>query len=237
MTLADLLPDLAGRVEETDPTNPVFWNLTYEFLPALVDAMFEASLVTGTVQVHDIQVTLAAGTTYFDLQNNAPIGIPAGVVAALRLKAPYPIRKTTVQNLDATVPGWQSESPLPPTTRGSNIKAWFPLGVSKFGIYPQLAADSFVTMDFLVAPTTAVRPYTSAIAIPLQEEFSDLLSMYAAVVCRAKELGAESEEADTVMNEYMQAVKQLSLFQSRLDSLVMTRNYGAKLQVNNREVV
>ena len=237
MTLADLLPDLAGRVEETDPNNPVFWSLTYEFLPSLVDAMFEASLVTGTVQVHDIQITLAAGTTYFDLQNNTGIGIPAGVVAALRLKAPYAIRKTTVQNLDATVPGWQSEAPLPPTTRGSNIKAWFPLGVSKFGIYPQLAADSVVTMDFLVAPTTAVRPYTTGIAVPLQEEFSDLLPMYAAVVCRAKELGAESEEADTVMNEYMQAVKQLSLFQSRLDQLVMTKNYGAKMQVNNRELV
>lgn len=237
MTLADLLSDLAGRVEETDPSAPVFWNLTYEFLPALVDAMFEASLITGTVQVHDVQVTIAAGTTYFDLQNNTPIGIPAGVVAALRLKAPYPIRKTTLQSLDATVPGWQSEAPLPPETRGSSIKAWFPLGVSKFGIYPQLAADSFVTMDFLVAPTTAVRPYTQTIPVPLQVEFGDLLPMYAAVVCRAKELGAESEEADTVMNEYLQAVKQLSLFQNRLDSLVLTKSYGAKVGVNNREIV
>ena len=163
------------------------------FCRRVVDAMFEASLITGTVQAHDIQVTLAANQTYFSLQNATDIGVPAGVIAALRLKAPYPIRKTTLQNLDSTVPGWQSELPLPPTTRGSSIKAWFPLGVSKFGIYPALAADSFVTMDFLVAPTTAVRPYTTGITVPLQEEFSDLLPMYAAVVCRAKEYSGRNQ--------------------------------------------
>ena len=245
MTLNDLIIDLAGRLEEdlpsATPAGPTFWSLTYEFLPALVDAMFEASLITGTVQAHDIQVTLPAGTTYFSLQPNPnlamPIGIPAGVVAALRLKAPYAIRKTTLQALDATVPGWQSEVPLDPSNRGSNIKAWFPLGVSSFGIYPQLAAESFVTMDFILSPTTAVRPYTTAIPVPLQVEFGDLLPMYAAVMCRAKELGADAEEADTVMNEYMQAVKQLSLFQGRLDQLILTKAYGAKMQVNDRQVV
>lgn len=237
MTLGDLLSDILGRLEENIENGPTFWSLTYEILPALVDAMFEAALITGTVQAHDIQVTIAAGTTYFDLQNNTAIGIPAGVIAALRLKAPYAIRKTTLQALDATTPGWQLEAPLDPSNRGSNIKAWFPLGVSKFGIYPQLAADSFVTMDFILSPTTAARPYTTAIPVPLQEEFSDLLPMFAAVMCRAKELGAESEEADTVMNEYMQQVKMLSLFQGRLDSLVLTKAYGAKMQVNDRTVV
>jgi hypothetical protein len=238
MTLADLIPDILGRLEENTQTGfPVFWSQTYEILPALVDAMFEAALVTGTVQAHDIQVTLAAGTTYFDLQNNTAIGVPAGVIAALRLKAPYAIRKTTLQALDATVPGWQSEAPLDPSNRGSNIKAWFPLGVSKFGIYPQLAADSFVTMDFIVAPTTAVRPYTTAIGVPYQEEFTSAFPEYAAVVCRSKELGAEAEEAESIMNDYMQQMKDLSLFQGRLDSLALTKAYGAKMQVNDRQVV
>ena len=39
------------------------------------------------------------------------------------------------------------------------------------------------------------------------------------------------------MDEYLQQVKQLSLFQNRLDSLVLTKAYGAKMQVNNREIV
>jgi hypothetical protein len=238
MTLNDLLSDILGRLEENTQTGfPIFWSQTYEILPALVDAMFEASLITGTVQAHDIQVTLAAGTHYFSLQNNTAIGVPAGVVAALRLKAPYPVRKVTLQSLDATVPGWQSAAPLPPETRGSSIISWFPLGVSAFGIYPALAVDSFVTMDFIVSPTTTPRPYTASIPVPLQSEFGDLLPMYAAVICRAKELGSDAEEASTVMDEYMQAVKQLSLFQSRLDQLILTKAYGAKMQVNVRQVV
>lgn len=237
MTLADLVPDTAARVEETLPFSPVFWSLTYEFLPALVDALFDASLITGTVQATDIQVTLAAGTTYFDLQNNTAIGIPEGVIAALRLKAPYAVRKTSLASLDATVPNWQSAAPLPPETRGSSIISWFPLGVSKFGIYPQLLSDSFVTMDFLISPIVAPRPYVTTLPVNFQEEFTSAFPEYAAVVLRAKELGEDSEEAAQVMNEYLQQMKQLSLFQNRLDSLVLTAAYGAKAGVQKRELV
>lgn len=228
-TLATLLPDLAGRVEETDPNAPVFWSLTYEFLPSLVDAMFEAALITGTVQAINIPVKLAANTTYFSLQNNTSIGVPAGVIAALRLRLPWPIRKTTLAGLDAMVPSWQQEAP------GTTVQAWFPLGVSAFGIYPQLASQQQCVMDFLVSPTTAVRPYTTAIPVPFLDEFTDLLPMGAAVDLRSKELGAEAEEASQVMADYLGQLKALSLYQSRLDSLVLTAAYGAKAGVSTQK--
>ena len=122
ITLADLLTDLAGRVEEENPNSPVFWSLTYEFLPALVDAMFEAALVTGTVQAVNIPVSLPANTTYISLQNNTAIGIPAGVTAALRLRQPFPVRKTTLKALGDITPGWENAAPA------ASLQAWFPLG-------------------------------------------------------------------------------------------------------------
>ena len=132
MDLGDLVNDLCGRVEELPPPNgPIFWNETYEFLPSLVDAMFEAALITGTVQAINIPVNLAANTTYFALQNNTAIGIPAGVIAALRLRLPWPIRKTSLKGLSDIIPGWQN---VPPAT---SLRAWFPLGTSAFGIFPK----------------------------------------------------------------------------------------------------
>jgi hypothetical protein len=228
-TLATLLPDVLGRIEEENP--PVFWNETYEVLPALVDAMFEAALITGTVQAINVPVTLPANTTFISLQNNTAIGIPAGVIAALRLRLPWPIRKTTLKGLSDVIPGWENEAPA------YQLRAWFPLGVSQFGIYPQLAYSQIAVMDFIVAPTTAARPYTTAIAVPFQEEFSSAFPEYAAVMLRTKELGLEAEAASTVLNEYMEQMKALSIFQGRIDSLVMTNTYGARAAVNRREVV
>jgi hypothetical protein len=230
-TLATLLPDILGRIEEENP--PVFWNETYEVLPALVDAMFDAALITGTVQAVNVPITLAATTTYFSLQNNTDIGIPAGVIAALRLKAPYPIRKTTLKGMDDTFPNWENAAP------GSQLVAWGPLGVSSFFVYPQLASPVTVMMDFLVSPVNVPRPYTTAIQVPFLTEFTDLLPMGAAVMLRAKELGAEVEEAAQVLNDYMGQLRNLSLYQSRLDALVLTSSYGAKagVQTQKREVV
>ena len=232
-TLANLVPDLAGRVEETEPFSPVFWNLTYEFLPSLVDAMFEAAIVTGTVQSVNIPVTLAKNTTYFSLQNNTAIGIPAGVIAALRLRAPWPIRKVTLAGLDAMVPNWEQAAP------GSQLIAWFPLGISAFGIYPQLASPVTAVMDFIVSPVNAPRPYTTAITVPFLAEFTDLLPMGAAVDLRSKELGAEAEESAQVMQDYLGELKALSLYQNRLDSLVLTPSSGAKagIATQKRDVV
>jgi hypothetical protein len=193
--------------------------------------MFEAALITGTVQAINLPVTLPANTTFISLQNNTAIGIPAGVIAALRLRLPWPIRKTTLKGLSDVIPGWENAAPA------YQLRAWFPLGVSQFGIYPQLAYSQIAVMDFIVAPTTAARPYTTAIGVPFQEEFVSAFSEYAAVMLRSKELGAEAEESTAVLNEYMAQMKALSIFQSRLDSLVLTNTYGARATVNRRETV
>lgn len=239
MILSDLLPDTLGRIEEAMPTGnptgapngPIFWSLKGEVYVQMVDALFEAALLTGVVQLTNVAVTLPANTTYFALQNNTGIGIPKGVISCLKMRAPYSIRKTTLKALDEYDPTWQQQD------AATQIKAWFPLGTSYFGIYPQFSVESIVTMDFLYSPINELRPYDGNETIPLQTEFADLCSQYAASMLRSKEGGAEAETAETVFMAFMSRMKQLSLFQTRLDSLVYSRAYGGQTRVNPREVV
>ena len=232
LTLSQLLPDMLGRIEENVEDGPVFWNLSGEVYVAMVDAMYEAAMVTGVVQQSSVAVTLAAEQTYFSIQNNVAIGIPKGVIAALRMRAPWQIRKTTLKGLDDYDPRWSIQPPA------QQITAWFPLGTSMFGIYPQLAYESVVTMDFLISPVNEYRPYTGTESVPFQQEFADLVSQYAAAMLRSKEGGAEAEEADVVFQEFMRNMKVLSAFQTRVDSLVYSSSFGAGgTQPNPRKVV
>lgn len=239
-TLNDLLPDVLGRIEELNP--PVFWSLTDEVYVQMVYAMFEAAIATGNVQTIGVAVDLPANTTYFNIQggqtgygtggyNQGPYGgylVPQGILAPIRMRAPYPVRKTAIKALDDMRPGWQQEP------AGTQVKAWFPLGVSLFGIYPQLEADQTVVMDFIASPVIEYRPYTGNEASPFQHEFSDLITKYAAAMLRSKEGGVEAEEGETVYKDYMDSLKDLSLFQQRVDSLVYSQNYGWKIAVNPR---
>lgn len=236
LTLSSLLNDVLNRVEEAQPpAGPIFWSLTGEVYQTMVDGIFEASLITGVVQLVSQQVTLAANTTWFSLQKSggglyASPSVPVGIVAPLRMKAPYPIRKSSLSSLDQMNPSWQSQAP------GPQIISWGPLGVSGFFIYPQLDSEQQVVMDFIACPINQPRPLTGNETIPLQSEFSDILSKYAAAELRAKEAGAEAEEADTVFQEYLAETRDLSLYQNRIDSLVYSSAYGARSQVNLKTV-
>lgn len=226
-TLADLLPDVLGRIEENGPDGtppgPTFWSLVGEVYPMMVDGMFEATLITGTVQTANVAITLTANTTYFT--------VPRGTIAPLRMRAPCPIRKNTLKGLDNMLPKWQQQP------AAAQIRAWFPLGVGGFGIFPQLTVDTEVLMDFIVSPVNQARPYSGAVVTPFQQEFTDAFSQYGAAMLRCKEGTAEAEEASVVYQEYMENMKSLSAFQGRLDALVLTAAYGGKVQMNPRTEV
>ena len=235
MDLQSLLPDILGRLEESNP--PIFWSLVDEIYPAMVDGLFEASLISGYVQLNSQTVTITKNTTYFSLQPSSSFSdgkeygeggygsfviVPPGIVAP---------RKSSLDKLDAMNPNWQSEPP------GLRIRTWVPLGVSGFAIYPQIQEDQQVVMDFLACPVNTPRPYSGLEQIPLQAEFTDLLSKYAAAILRCKEQGVEAEEAETVYQQYLSEVKDLSLFQKRIDALVYTPALGAQSRVNERNLV
>src|ERR1700679_117814 len=122
-TLSTILPDLLNRLEEQEsPSPPIFYSQTYECLPELVDAMFEATLLTGVVQAVNIPVTLQPNTTYFSIAQGQGYGYggfgqggyggglnaPPGALAALRMRGPWTLRKVTLKSLDDMFPGWEN---------------------------------------------------------------------------------------------------------------------------------
>ena len=132
----------------------------------MVYAMFEATLLTGTVQISNQITTLPADTTFFNL--------PKGMIAPLRMRAPYPIRKATLKGLDdmllelAERGPQRSDSVLVPAAGGIDVRAYF----RSF-----LADESDATMDFIASPVNQTRPYTGAVSSShFQEEFSDAFS-------------------------------------------------------------
>lgn len=247
LTLYQLLPHVLSLIEEPLPANynnfpnvpnppgapdgPVFWSLKGEVYVQMVDSMFEAALMTGVVQLSSVQVTLPAEQTYFSLQNNTAIGIPKGVIAPLRLRAPWSVRKTSLSELDNYFPAWQQATPK------ERIQAWFPIGTSFFGIYPQFSVQSIVVMDFLVSPLSKARPYDGSEVVPFQQEFNDFLSQEAAATLRTKEGGAEADEAEQTFLAFMSRMKALSSFQARLDSLVYSKAFGGQSYVNPKKVM
>lgn len=231
ITLLDVLQDALARTEENCEDGPEFWSEQYEYLPQIVDSMFEANLITGTVQANKVAVTLQPDSNYFSLQQNPPVGVPPGVLFAIRMRAPYALRKTTLKGLSDIVPGWERTQPA------EQIIAWFPLGVSAFGIWPQVSVETQVIMDFIVSPVVSTRPYATSLPVPFEEQFISAFSEFAAVMLRSKELGGEAEEADIIYQAYLEKMKGLSRWQNRLDSLVLSQVAGAHAQTNRRELV
>ena len=72
--------------------------------------------------------------------------------------------------------------------------------------------------------------------IPFQAEFSSLLSKFGAAMLRSKEGGSEAEESDVAYQEYLSAVKSLTMFQNRVDSLVYSMASGARSLVNPKTI-
>lgn len=237
MILSDLLPDVLGRIEENVEDGPIFWSQVGEVYIEMVDGAFEASLVTGVVQTSQVSITLPANKTYFSLQASST-GFDSdaalfekGILAPIRMRQAWPIRKSSLKTLDDMYPAWQKADP------STQLIAWFPLGVSGFGIYPQFSVETTVTMDFITCPINTYRPYTGNETLPFQDEFNDAFAKFAASMLRMKEGGAEAEEAASVQEQYLADIKSLSLFQTRVDSLILSAAFGGRGQVNPRTAV
>lgn len=227
-TISDLAIQVLQRLEE-DPAAPVFWDLQNEVYPAIVEAMNEAALVTGVVQVVQmLPVELPVDTNF--------IAMPANAICLLRVLGPTAVQKTDVYALDQMLPGWETAGGAGANPPVQQIQYWFPMGTNYYGIYPQLSVEQQVTITYLGYPVTVTPPYTGAETVPYQQEFQDALIEYGAHILRLKESGYEFEASQTIYQQFLDTMKALSVFQSRHDSLVFTKATGAKVRVSDVEV-
>lgn len=222
-TISTLAYAVQSRLEE-EPQGPpgIFWNYQNEVLPAVAEAMNEASLLTGVVQtVQTAPVTVPVNTTFLSLPKNA--------IALIRVTGPVYLRKTSVFSLDNLNRTWENDT-------GSLLQAWFPLGVTRFGVYPKLTAEQQVLVTYLAYPVTVAPPYSGTEAVPFQLEFHESLEQYAAHVLRLKEAGQDFEASQGVYQEFLATMRTLDGFETRHDSLVFTKGVGSAVQVNPVEV-
>lgn len=223
--MADTTNSLALTVQQRleEPAGPgIFWSYEDEILPAVVEAMNEAAMLTGVVQTAQTQpYTIAANTSYFPLPKNA--------IALIRVLSPAYTRKTSVFALDNLNRSWQNDT-------GLAIQAWFPAGVTMFGVYPQVTAEVQVMLTYLAYPVTVPPPYTGNEPVPFQSEFHESLEQYAAHVLRLKEAGQDFEGSQTIYQEFLKTMGTLDAFETRRDSLTFTRGVGASVRVNPVEV-
>lgn len=223
--MADTTNTLAAAVQNRleEPAGPgIFWSYENEILPAVVEAMNEASLLTGVVQtVQSAPITLPTGTNFVTLPQNA--------IALLRVLSPAYTRKTSIFTLDNLNRYWQND-------QGPAIDCWFPLGVTRWGFHPQLTAEQQVMVTYIAYPVTVPPPYSGNEPVPFQTEFEESLEQYAAHILRMKEAGQEFEQSQTIYAEFLQTMGYLDAFETRHDSLTFTKGVGAAVRVNPVEV-
>jgi hypothetical protein len=215
-TLATLAALVQDRLEE--PRGPgVFWSLAGEIYPTLVEAMREAALITGEPEVRQAALfTLTSGTTFFTL--------PANAICLLRLQAPNMVQKTSVWDLDRDNSSWESD-------QGTVPDYWFPVGLTQFGIHPQLKSNIQANLTYIALPVPTGRPYTGAETVDFQQEFNEGFSDYSAHVLQLKEGGEEFVQSSKLYDRFLSRMTELSNFSYRKGSLRFTRSVGAPARV------
>jgi hypothetical protein len=220
-TASHIADRVQQRLEETVGVG-TFWDRTNEILPGVMEAMDEAAVLTGVVQtVQSTPITLPTGTNFVSLPTNA--------LALIRVNAPVYIPKTSLFALDNINRTWENDT-------GTQIKNWFPFGVTQFGIYPQLTVQQQITVVYIAYPVTVAPPYTGSESVPFQEEFHESLEQYASHVLRLKEAGYDFYASQEIYQEFLTTMQTLDVFETRHDGLIWNRVTGMGVMVNPVEV-
>jgi hypothetical protein len=217
----DKLEEVRGAGITPAPYMANFWDLVGEIYPAVAEAANEANLIAGSVVVVNTAYVIPPLTTYLPM--------PANAIALSRVVGPYPVLKSDVFTLDSMLPNWQQ---IPPE---KTIRGWFPVGVTQWGVYPQLIEEQRVVLSYIAVPVAVPRPYTGAEQMPFQQEFEAAIEMYAAHILRLKEGGAEFEMSQADYQGFLDAMQSLSRIQARRDQLIFAKTLGASTGVNPTE--
>jgi len=216
MTVSDLTDEVLQALEE-DPAAPIFWNLVDEVRPAVVEAARWATIITGEPELRVAPAfPLAADTMLFT--------IPSSLIALIRVESTSVVPKSSPWKLDRMIPGWQNEI-------GDDLKAWFPVGLTKFGIYPQLNNAIDVALTGIALPITTGRPYTGFEPLPFQVEYSHALQRMGVHLLRVKESGLEFYQSLDDLDSFLDAMVDLGRFSYRKDKLRFTSAFGPKAEV------
>ena len=228
-TINDLVPLVLDRLEE-NRTNPIFWNVQKEIMVFLAEAMNEAALITGEPEIRYSnslttlsQLTLPANQTVMTFSGDIPL------FGMMRLESSGQVKKTTVWDMDRMLPGWENDS-------GNIPDFWFPIGLTQFGIHPQLVAPVAVIVSGIAQPIPTPRPYTGVEICDFQAEFRESFVDYASFTATLKEGTREFQDGIKVYERFISKMQELSRFASRKGSLRFSKTMGAPASVTPVEL-
>jgi hypothetical protein len=224
-TFADIEVMVLDRIEE-DRISPRFWSLQDEIRVFLVEALNELTLITGEPEFRSGSLfNIPANQTIHDL--------PADCLTLLRIESANPVTKTFLHRMDQFKPGWQADviGAGEFVSYPNEIQHWFPIGLTKFGVWPKLNAAIDVTLHYVQLPVTAARPYLGTTAINLREEFREALADYSHHVSCLKEGGPEFEQSLAAYDRFLARASELSKLAWRKDALRFTKSMGSPVRV------
>lgn len=224
-TIADIETRVQSRLEEETDDVGTFWSVQNEIRPALVEAMNEATLITGEPQVRARTAFTIPATTVF-----TPFDLPAEAIGLLRVEgaSSLPTKRCWMWDLDKQYPGWE-------TMTGDLPRFWFPYGLTKFGIYPCLNADVQVILSYVQNPVNTPPIYDGTQVIPFQSEYIEGFEEYAAHVLRLKEGNPDFDQSVPEYQKFLAAMEEMSNFAYRKNSLRFTRSGGMQSAINEKK--
>lgn len=225
-TIASLAAAVQNKLEEPVGAG-IYWNAANEINPALVEGMNEAALITGDPEVRPgVFTNLQVGGGIAGMPPYV-YPLPANALLLVRIDAvgQGAVKKITASDLDRLYPGWEGQS-------NPTFKRWFPIGMTMFGIWPQLTAPQQVLLTYVGFPATDSYPYSGSDVSPFREEYNDGFTEYAAHICRLKESGADFQESIPQYQSFLDKMMSLTKFAARRGITRFTR-LGRQVKVND----
>lgn len=221
VAISTLGQSVAQRLEETDPSSPVFWNLQNEIYSALIEAISDLLLLVGRPTQYVQQPLSLTPNTVWQT-------VPTGLFLISNLYGTQgEIRKVSLYEMDYTQASWGSDWE---NDVGDYPLRWFPIGWNKFGVHPACSAPVTVTCTAIQYATADSWPYSGSETIPFHDEFEVALELYATAYCRLKEIGDDAMEGFTLYQQYLDLAKRLSQIEDRRDPLIFARVPGAVIR-------
>lgn len=198
VTLADLRAQVYSGVEN----NSLFYTQD-EVDDHANEGVVVMNLATGFLQATG---TVAASSS------TSILTVPTGVLFALRvLYAGRALEKSSLAQVGHLAPTWMNETTNDTQTP---VTYWFPIGCSKFGIYPRPAVGGATITVVGVAEPTALVNGTDQVAYP--SEFSDILESYATDALQLKAGGIVARTAAQHYQTFLGRLTELKRYKAKI---------------------
>jgi hypothetical protein len=210
-----LAQQVLARVQ--DPT-AIFWDLSLEVYPALVEALNDLMLIIGRpTTIYATPVQLNPRIVWQPM--------PANMLAITNIRTNFAgLWKTSLHSMDYLQTSWMGNWE---TDVAAVPVRWGPIGVSHFFVHPAPEQTLTVTVTGVGYPVpSAVFPPTGTETASFHDEFFQALELYAAAYLRLKELGDDAQEGQELYQQYLQIAQRLTRIEDRKDSLVFSQAFG-----------